>query len=53
MLYGDILELLSSLEAYSLINNIEQWRVIDIYYVYSNIVVKLDIVLNREFKSTR
>ena len=53
MLCGDILEPLFSLEAYSLINNIEQWYIIDIYYIYSNIIIELDVILNCEFESTK
>jgi hypothetical protein len=53
MFYRNILELFSSLETRSLINNIEQQHVINIYYIYNNIIIKLDIILNRKFKPTR
>jgi hypothetical protein len=53
MFCRDILELFSSLETHSLINNIKQQHVINIYYVYGNVVVELDIILNREFESIR
>jgi hypothetical protein len=53
MFCRDVLELFSSLEAYSLINNIKQQHVINIYHVYNNTIIKLDIVLNRKFEPTR
>jgi hypothetical protein len=53
MFCRNVLELFSSLEACSLINNIEQQYVVNIYYIYNNIIVKLDVILNREFEPTR
>jgi hypothetical protein len=53
MFCRDILKLFSSLKAYSLINDIKQRYIINIYHVYNNIIIKLDIILNREFKPTR
>jgi hypothetical protein len=52
MFCRDVLELFSSLETRSLINDIKQQYVVNIYYVYSNTVVELDIILNHEFEPT-
>jgi hypothetical protein len=53
MFCRNVLELFSSLETCNLINDIEQQYVVNIYHVYSNIIIKLDIVLNREFEPIR
>ncbi len=51
MLSRYTLELFSSLKAYSLIDDIEQRHVVNVYYVDCNIVVKFDVVLQSKLES--
>jgi hypothetical protein len=51
MLGRNILELSACLKACSLVDNIKQGYPVNIYNIYYNIVVKLDIFLNYELKS--
>jgi hypothetical protein len=53
MFCRNVLKLLSSLETCNLINNIEQQYIINIYHVYSNIIIELNVILNCEFEPIR
>ena len=53
MLGRDFLELSACLEACSLVDNMKKGCPVNIYNVYYNIVVKLDIFLSYKLESTR
>ncbi len=53
MLSRYVLEPFSSLKARSLVDDIEEGHIVDIYYVNYNIVVEFDVVLQGKLKSAR